>query len=67
MFFGLNGRTQDSNGQLSGLGIIGYDAACVDQFKADLGDDFSWRKKEGSETTEPEPETEAESEEDNEI
>ena len=30
MFFGFNGRTSDSNGQLRGLGIIGYDALCVE-------------------------------------
>ena len=70
MFFGFNGRIEGSNGQLSGLGIIGYDTACVNQFKADLGDNFSWRKQEGSETTpdadadiEPDTEPEQESEE----
>ena len=46
MFFGLNGRTQDEDGQLTGLGVIYYDYACVERFKADLGDNFSWRKKE---------------------
>ena len=30
MFFGFNGRTSESNGQLRGLGIIGYDALCVE-------------------------------------
>ena len=46
MFFGLNGRTVDEDGQLSGLGVIYYDYACVERFKAEQGDNFSWRKKE---------------------
>ena len=30
MFFSFNGRTAGSFGQLKGLGIIGYDALCVE-------------------------------------
>ena len=53
MFYGFNGRTQGSYGQLRGLGIIGYDAPCVDQFKADMGDKFSWKKEPEQETFVP--------------
>ena len=49
MLYGFNGRTAGASGQLSGLGIIGYDAPCVDQFKDDLGNEFSWQKKEPAE------------------
>ena len=52
MFFGFNGRTSDSNGQLRGLGIIGYDALCVEKFKSDLGDKFTWRRMEDEEEDE---------------
>ena len=34
-----------------------YDKACVDRFKADLGDKFSWRKKEEVEDETETPET----------
>ena len=41
---------------MSGLGIIGYDVACVEKFKTELGDKFSWRKKLEVEEVVPEPE-----------
>ena len=51
MFYGFVGRLS-TTGQLSGLGMIGYDVKCVKKFKDELGDDFIWFTPE----LKPEPE-----------
>ena len=43
MFFGFTSRVNEGAfSQLSALGAITYDAQCLNDFKAELGDDFSW-------------------------
>ena len=60
MLFGLQGRV--SNGNLTALGIIGYDKSCLDEFIEKAGADFVWQKP-GEEEPEPEDETEEDKEE----
>jgi hypothetical protein len=42
MFFGFDGFADSSSGILRGLQPIGYDFACVEDFKESLGADFGW-------------------------
>ena len=43
-FFGFNSRS-GSTGQLTALSMIVYEAACMNEFIEDLGDEFDWTER----------------------